>query len=100
MKPVRMVLLGPPAAGKGTQGQLMRARWKVPVTSVGEMLRQEVAMKTATGREAAAFQTMSRWAAWKDGWKATWTPSYLMAFREALARAGLWTKFWACGMRR
>lgn len=55
MKPVRMVLLGPPAAGKGTQGQLMRSRWGVPVTSVGEMLRQEVAADTATGREAAGF---------------------------------------------
>lgn len=55
MKTERIVLLGPPASGKGTQGQIMTAHWGIPVTSVGEVLRQEAAAGTPLGREAATF---------------------------------------------
>ena len=55
MKPHRIVLLGPPASGKGTQGQLMIERWQVPVVSVGDVLRSEIAAGTPLGQEAAGF---------------------------------------------
>ncbi|MBV8969721.1 MAG: nucleoside monophosphate kinase, partial [Verrucomicrobia bacterium] len=36
----RVVLLGPPASGKGTQAELIRVRYKIPTTSTGAILRQ------------------------------------------------------------
>lgn len=36
---MRLVFVGPPAAGKGTQAQLICARWRIPQVSTGEMLR-------------------------------------------------------------
>lgn len=48
----RIVLLGPPAAGKGTQAALMKARYQIPVTSPGAMLREEKRLGTQLGIEA------------------------------------------------
>lgn len=59
METLRLVLLGPPASGKGTQGQLMNARWGVPVTSIGEMLRHEIVAGTPLGVRAAGFMSNS-----------------------------------------
>lgn len=59
MEIVRLVLLGPPASGKGTQGQWMTERWGVPVTSIGGMLRGEVAAGTPLGARAAGYMTDS-----------------------------------------
>jgi adenylate kinase len=39
----RVVLLGPPGAGKGTQAQVLSRRLEVPAISTGEMLREAVA---------------------------------------------------------
>jgi adenylate kinase len=55
-----MVLLGPPASGKGTQGRLMTERWGLPVTSIGEVLRREIADGTPLGQEAANFMNHGR----------------------------------------
>ena len=55
MKSHRIVLLGPPASGKGTQGRLMNERWRVPVVSAGDVLRSEIAANTPLGQEAARF---------------------------------------------
>ena len=55
MKPHRIVLLGPPAAGKGTQGQLIIERWRLPVVSAGDVLRAEIAAGTPRGQEAARY---------------------------------------------
>ncbi len=51
----RLVLLGPPASGKGTQGRIMAARWRVPVVSVGEMLRREITARSLVGVEASLY---------------------------------------------
>ncbi len=51
----RLVLLGPPASGKGTQAKLL-ARWlEIPTTSTGAILRQEKAQGTSRGQEADAY---------------------------------------------
>ena len=55
MKPHRIVLLGPPASGKGTQGRLIIERWHVPVVSAGDVLRTEIAANTPLGQEAARY---------------------------------------------
>jgi adenylate kinase len=47
-----LVMLGPPGAGKGTQGQRLAEHFKVPQLSTGEMLRAAVAAETAVGLAA------------------------------------------------
>ena len=50
-----MVLLGPPASGKGTQGRRITEHWGIPVTSVGDVLRREKEARTPLGLEAASY---------------------------------------------
>jgi len=49
---VRLIFLGPPGAGKGTQARELAGEWHVPQIATGEMLREAVAAGTALGREA------------------------------------------------
>ena len=51
----RLLLLGPPGAGKGTQAQLLVDRLGIPQISTGEMLRAAVASGTEVGRKAQAY---------------------------------------------
>ena len=46
---MRLVLLGPPGAGKGTQSAWLRQKYKIPQLSTGDMLRTAVAAKTPVG---------------------------------------------------
>ncbi len=49
------VLLGPPGAGKGTQGELLAARLGVPKVATGDVLRAAVRDGTEQGLAAKAF---------------------------------------------
>jgi adenylate kinase len=49
---MRLVLLGAPGSGKGTQAQRLQARHGVPQVSTGDLLREAVAAGTALGRAA------------------------------------------------
>ena len=49
---VRVVLLGPPGVGKGTQGRRLAAEHGWALISTGEMLREAVARRTPLGLEA------------------------------------------------
>ena len=55
MASVRVVLLGPPGAGKGTQGKLLRDRFDACQISTGDILRKAVADKTPLGKEAESY---------------------------------------------
>ena len=51
---MRIVFLGPPGGGKGTQAKLVADRLKIPAISTGEILRAAVREGTPLGRQAKA----------------------------------------------
>ncbi len=57
---MRLVLLGPPGVGKGTQAQVISARFKLPKIATGDMLREAIRAGDALGREAAAHVEAGR----------------------------------------
>jgi len=52
---VRVVLLGPPGAGKGTQAKWLQERFEACQVSTGDILRKAVAEQTPLGKQAAAY---------------------------------------------
>jgi len=52
---MRLILLGPPGAGKGTQAEKIVAKLGIPQISTGDMLRQAREEKTALGLKAESF---------------------------------------------
>jgi adenylate kinase len=52
---VRLVLVGPPGSGKGTQGPMLADHLGVAYLSTGDLLRREVDSGTALGRRVAAL---------------------------------------------
>jgi adenylate kinase len=51
----RLVFLGPPGAGKGTQAHELAREWGVPAIATGDMLREAVAAGTVLGRQAKSY---------------------------------------------
>ena len=51
---MRVILLGPPGSGKGTQGDLVGKKYGYPKISTGDILRLEVQEGTPLGKEAKA----------------------------------------------
>jgi adenylate kinase len=52
---VRLIFLGPPGAGKGTQAESVALAHAIPHISTGEILRNAVAQQTALGQKAKTF---------------------------------------------
>ena len=54
-KYMRIVLVGPPGAGKGTQAQMLKQLFGIPHISTGDLLRQAVKEETNLGKQARAY---------------------------------------------
>lgn len=52
---MRLVLVGPPGAGKGTQAALLSRKFDVPHISTGDLFRAHVGGRTPLGQEAARY---------------------------------------------
>lgn len=52
---MKLILLGAPGAGKGTQSDFIKDALKVPVISTGNLLREAIAQGTALGKQAKTF---------------------------------------------
>ncbi len=52
---MRLVFLGPPGAGKGTQAKMLQQRFGVRQVSTGDMLRENVVRGSALGMQAKSF---------------------------------------------
>ena len=54
---MRLILLGPPGSGKGTQAHLLCQRLGLTHISTGDILREAVSQGTALGRQAGPYMT-------------------------------------------
>lgn len=52
---MRLVLVGPPGAGKGTQAKFIAGHFAIPAISTGDIFRANVAQRSALGVEAKRF---------------------------------------------
>ncbi len=52
---MRLLLIGPPGSGKGTQAKFLVDQFTIPQISTGDMLRENVHNKTPLGKEAQKF---------------------------------------------
>ena len=52
---MRILMIAPPGAGKGTQGALIAAHFNIPHIATGELLRDHVARRTALGQSVKGY---------------------------------------------
>lgn len=57
---MRIILLGPPGSGKGTQGDLIERKYGFPKISTGDLLREAVRQGTRLGKKAEVFMNQGQ----------------------------------------
>jgi adenylate kinase len=58
---MRLILLGPPGAGKGTQARFICEKYGIPQVSTGDMLRAAIKAGTLLGQEAKKVIDVAIW---------------------------------------
>lgn len=56
----RVILMGPPGAGKGTQGEILADAWQVPKIAPGDIFRDEIKQETELGLKVKSFTDSGR----------------------------------------
>jgi len=56
----RVILMGPPGAGKGTQGEILAESWQVPKIAPGDIFRAEITQGTELGQQVKSFSDSGR----------------------------------------
>lgn len=54
-KPVRLLIVGPPGAGKGTQASMIADRYGIPAISTGDIFRANIKNQTELGKQVEAI---------------------------------------------
>lgn len=54
---MRIILLGPPGSGKGTQAELLSKKYGIPHIAMGDILREEVARGTSLGKKVNVYMS-------------------------------------------
>ena len=57
---MKLIIFGPPNAGKGTQSQKLSEKYKIPQVSTGDLLRKAVADKTPLGIKVKSYLDQGR----------------------------------------
>ncbi len=57
---MNLILLGPPGAGKGTQGNRIQEFYSIPKISTGDMLRKATSEKSALGLKAESYMRVGK----------------------------------------
>jgi len=52
---LRVILMGPPGSGKGTQGEILSSLWHIPRIAPGDIFRTEIKAQTELGLQVKAF---------------------------------------------
>jgi adenylate kinase len=60
MKPIALILLGPPGSGKGTVAKSLSAHFAIPHVSTGDILRENVKAGTELGKQVKAVMDSGR----------------------------------------
>ena len=55
MSEKNIILMGPPASGKGIQSELIVKKFKIPHVSTGDLFRSAISQKTKLGLEAKSY---------------------------------------------
>ncbi|EGS31223.1 adenylate kinase domain protein [Peptoniphilus sp. oral taxon 375 str. F0436] len=58
---MRLIIVGPPGAGKGTQAESIIKKYQIPHISTGDILRENIKEETDLGLEAKNIWTKETW---------------------------------------
>ncbi len=57
---MRLLLIGPPGGGKGTQAKLLIEKFSIPQISTGDMLREHIKNDSELGKEAKKYMNQGK----------------------------------------
>ena len=57
---MKLLLIGPPGVGKGTQANFLIEKYNIPQISTGDMLRENIRNETSLGNEAKTYMDLGK----------------------------------------